>query len=222
MDIIRHLLFNYLDGPSACALLKTCTRFCGCVNIYQRQHLRLKPRDGKWHARRVLEKAECCPLCLDILHPNRRPFVSLDQHMKKNHFVMMLKVHCQRCRAKGTQRELFPWVYMKMTLRCASCKIDFSTNPNYWEGRELSCMKCGPVCDFCLNLKFHCEYCKKDVTVRHECPGQKPWSETWQEWKSAANSTLGSVIQWMDSIQQPQHQEYNVRIRHPRRRFRLP
>ena len=200
-DVLRLLLFKYLDGPTGCAFLQTCKRINEIVNLYERQDIRLKLRDGEWHARRVLEKAQCCPHCLDILHPNTCPFVSLEQHIKEHHAIKLFEIHCERCKAKGTQRQLLPWAYVReMTLKCASCMIDFSTKRNYWEGREMSCTQCGPLCDFCLKLKFHCDYCKEDVAVRHECPGRVSWAETFKE-------TFTNVVNRMIDLQQQKEKE---------------
>lgn len=180
-DILRLIVFSYLDGPGACALLQTCKCINRCVQDRERFRLRIREKDVQWHVRRRLEAVVCCTRCLKIFENKHR----LRTHTEAKHLQIQDLDHCRRCAAMGTTRSLFPWKSVtEMKVECASCKKVFSTHKNEWLGRQMSCLKCEPLCDVCLKLKFQCEYCNEMVPSRHECPCQKSHLERISEWMS--------------------------------------
>ena len=165
------------------------------------------------------ERVKCCPVCC-------KPYLlaaELDSHMELAHPTHRQKVliTCIICRSRGTQRELYPWVYINdMQVKCLGCSTEFNIDKHItWEGhRDVCCMKCGPLCEVCLKLKFRCDYCQEVVSVRHECPGEKSYWVMLREWVPDLTG-WATRIQGLDQTQEAQFETFLRGLGRRRRRI---
>jgi hypothetical protein len=175
LDIVRHILFVYLDGPSACAFASTCRRVHRSLTSQQRMDLRLRPRDVRWYVERARANAYVCRHCFNVFtskeasrgHPCPP---CLKKRLKKREAPLC----CKRCNFTGPGRALMPWLYVKVAhlnqhvmracyfCKCSQCSARFNmTEPHIYEiCRDISgCMRCGVRCPKCLGFVTVCKVC---------------------------------------------------------------
>lgn len=197
-DLLRHLIWAYLDGPAACALLQTCRwaneeifKISIPVQYSQRLALRYRGRDAEWHIRNVVIKnLWVCPHCFFVKDHNLHVIASHLGSCKAAKIAAQraLEPHelCLTCHAKDTRKNLTPWAfqYPRNGLQCRKCLVRLPKANTKWYGKSNTCLSCGPLCDICLGILFHCDYCSKDVPLSHNvtCPGLEPWYKRAWTW----------------------------------------
>lgn len=141
-DLVRMLLFQYLDGPSACNLLRTCRRFHYFMKHDYKglKRLRFAPKDHNFYIKRVLERAHVCVKCYGI----NKCYRGCNSDQDSEFFV-----RCGRCSVRGNIEDMQPWLVhlYPVGIKCWRCKrkLDMQTDHRDTSG----CLKCGITCRVC-------------------------------------------------------------------------
>jgi hypothetical protein len=183
-DLVRTLLFRYLDGPSACALLQTCRRFHYFLkdDIAGLVRVRFAPRDDLFFALRVLRKAHVCVSCsgINACKPNCLPLLRSGECRGRR---VVKDACCYRCQKRVRTRDAMPWVvHLYPAVSCVTCKKQLDLRTESAERRETSgCMLCGVVCRVCNGSYVVCgiDGCREEVKAhlvrRHREQEHRSW-----------------------------------------------
>jgi len=188
-DLLKLVLFTYLDGPAACALLQTCKRFNQVVTDEERLALRLRPIDMDWKLRQVRQAAWICQRCFKI-------FQSIDHADCDCDYIAKIS-NCESCGKPEVNYSRRPW--MKLTvviIKCTKCDLVVNTGKIVRKSdlKYLGCMSCGFICLMCAGRLVKCNKCDFLSTpffvTRHEQFEHPSWTQSVWNWISYIGNEL--------------------------------
>ena len=153
-DLRRHLLFNYLDGPDACALMSICKVWANhTLKLAEKVHIRTRPMNRDERVERIRNNIFICKWCFGI---------NECINGCKGSTIDSCDTICLNC----DTRNALPWFIFNINhLNCEKCGklIDTST----WKVSSHCCTSCGIVCSKCSPAFVTCEYCDQDGILPH-------------------------------------------------------
>lgn len=168
-DLKHYFIVEWLDGPTACALISTCKACNELVSLKERLWLRLRERDSEYYIRKKRAHIQFCNRCLNPL--NTHCHCRFNYLKKPNYSI------CKGCSQKGPYKAYQPWLLCGSVFRleCVSCKCEFLTRPtssdNVWLASESCCLRddcSGILCNECSPLVFKCDRCEAFVATFDE------------------------------------------------------